>query len=196
MFDTGSTGFMLVCTMLVLLMTPGLAFITTAITPAAGFVEPWAAAVMGFAGSPCCYFAISVCKKRSATMTLSMSSNSPGLSFAAPSFGLLDPGSLRRPEPASILENILASYSEANTRRWAMPQLSLYLDEVTMTRLRGNSEKARQSLSRYVGDLIRRDEAPTAWPEGYWSVYGALSDSSFQVPEELDLAADGSLPAF
>lgn len=153
MFDTGSTGFMLVCTMLVLLMTPGLAFfygglsrrknvgntmlmvfaslgiaalvwmacgwsfayggdgssavfggfdqlflqgvtadvfaeaqeapadavypgiadvafqaafcmITTAITPAAGFVEPWAAAVMGFAGSPCCYFAISVCKKR------------------------------------------------------------------------------------------------------------------------------------
>ena len=26
MFDTGSTGFMLVCAMLVLLMTPGLAF--------------------------------------------------------------------------------------------------------------------------------------------------------------------------
>ena len=26
MIDTGSTGFMLVCTMLVLLMTPGLAF--------------------------------------------------------------------------------------------------------------------------------------------------------------------------
>ena len=26
MFDTGSTGFMLICTMLVFLMTPGLAF--------------------------------------------------------------------------------------------------------------------------------------------------------------------------
>lgn len=26
MFDTGSTGFMIVCAMLVLLMTPGLAF--------------------------------------------------------------------------------------------------------------------------------------------------------------------------
>lgn len=34
------------------------------ITPAAGFVEPWAAAVMGFAVSPCCYFAIAVCKRR------------------------------------------------------------------------------------------------------------------------------------
>ena len=35
-----------------------------AITPAAGFVEPWAAIVMGLIVSPCCYFAISVCKKK------------------------------------------------------------------------------------------------------------------------------------
>ncbi len=34
------------------------------ITPAAGFVEPWAAVIMGFIVSPCCYFAISVCKKK------------------------------------------------------------------------------------------------------------------------------------
>lgn len=35
-----------------------------AITPAAGFVEPWAAIVMGLLVSPCCYFAISYCKKK------------------------------------------------------------------------------------------------------------------------------------
>lgn len=34
------------------------------ITPAAGFVEPWAAVIMGLAVSPICYFAISFCKKR------------------------------------------------------------------------------------------------------------------------------------
>ena len=34
------------------------------ITPAAGFVEPWAAFVMGLIVSPVCYFAISFCKKR------------------------------------------------------------------------------------------------------------------------------------
>lgn len=34
------------------------------ITPAAGFVEPWAALVMGLIVSPCCYFAIAVCKRR------------------------------------------------------------------------------------------------------------------------------------
>ena len=35
-----------------------------AITPAAGFVEPWAAIVMGFLVTPCCYFAISYCKRK------------------------------------------------------------------------------------------------------------------------------------
>ena len=34
------------------------------ITPAAGFVEPWAAIVMGLVVSPVCYFAISFCKKK------------------------------------------------------------------------------------------------------------------------------------
>ena len=34
------------------------------ITPAAGFVEPWAAIIMGLVVSPVCYFAISYCKKR------------------------------------------------------------------------------------------------------------------------------------
>ncbi len=34
------------------------------ITPAAGFVEPWAALVMGVVVSPACYFAIAVAKRR------------------------------------------------------------------------------------------------------------------------------------
>lgn len=34
------------------------------ITPAAGFVEPWAAILMGFIVSPCCYFAISYVKTK------------------------------------------------------------------------------------------------------------------------------------
>lgn len=34
------------------------------ITPAAGFVEPWAAIIMGLVVSPCCFFAISWLKRR------------------------------------------------------------------------------------------------------------------------------------
>ncbi|MBR3182322.1 MAG: ammonium transporter [Eggerthellaceae bacterium] len=35
-----------------------------AVTPAAGFVEPWAAIIMGLIVSPCCYFAISFAKRK------------------------------------------------------------------------------------------------------------------------------------
>ena len=35
-----------------------------AITPAAGFVEPWAAILMGCITTPCCFFAISVAKRK------------------------------------------------------------------------------------------------------------------------------------
>ena len=35
-----------------------------AITPAAGFVEPWAAIIMGLVVPPCCYFAISIAKRK------------------------------------------------------------------------------------------------------------------------------------
>lgn len=34
------------------------------ITPAAGFVEPWAAVVMGLVVSPVCYFAVSFLKRK------------------------------------------------------------------------------------------------------------------------------------
>ena len=34
------------------------------ITPAAGFVEPWAAIVIGLATAPCCFFAISIAKRK------------------------------------------------------------------------------------------------------------------------------------
>ena len=34
------------------------------ITPAAGFVEPWAAIIIGFVTAPCCFFAISVAKRK------------------------------------------------------------------------------------------------------------------------------------
>lgn len=34
------------------------------ITPAAGFVEPWAAIVIGLVTAPCCFFAISVAKRK------------------------------------------------------------------------------------------------------------------------------------
>ena len=56
-----------------------------------------------------------------------------------------------------------------------MPQLSLYLDEPTMEKLR----------ERYVTGLIRESGEGRGWPSGYWdNVYGCLRDPTFVVPEE------------
>ncbi|MDO4290066.1 MAG: antitoxin [Eggerthellaceae bacterium] len=77
-----------------------------------------------------------------------------------------------------------------------MAQLCVYLDEPTMKSLRADSEKANLSLSRYVSKLINEKQESTGWPDGYWSVYGALNDDTFTVPCEIDPALDGALPAF
>lgn len=75
-----------------------------------------------------------------------------------------------------------------------MAQVSLYLNDATMERLRACAEGAGESLSRYVAQLIAADAARDAWPEGYWEgAYGCLADESFQVPQQLDGAMDGSL---
>lgn len=78
-----------------------------------------------------------------------------------------------------------------------MAQLSLYLTDATMMRLRADAEQAGSSLSKYVSGLVEHPSAQAGWPEGYWtSVYGALADPSFVVPAELDPSLDGVLPSF
>ncbi len=78
-----------------------------------------------------------------------------------------------------------------------MPQLSLYLNEPTMALLREDCQKSGISLSRYVSDLIAVKSVGGAWPAGYWdTIYGALDDSSFQIPGEIQAELDGELPSF
>lgn len=77
-----------------------------------------------------------------------------------------------------------------------MPQLSLYIDSEALDLLREDAKRSNTSMSKYVTRLIK-SKPGSAWPDGYWeSVYGALTDDSFVVPEELDPALDGSLPDF
>ncbi len=76
-----------------------------------------------------------------------------------------------------------------------MPQLSLYLDDKTMTDLRESAATERLSLSSYARKLIR-DRSDSTWPAGFWGLYGALEDESFALPAELDFTLDGPPPAF
>lgn len=76
-----------------------------------------------------------------------------------------------------------------------MPQLSLYLDDATMSLLRTNALKEGISLSRYAKKRIEQD-AFSAWPSSFWDTYGALEDNSFTVSEELDPRLDAPRALF
>lgn len=74
-----------------------------------------------------------------------------------------------------------------------MPQLSLYLDEVTMGGLRDRAKQNDVSLSKYVRSLLRQDTT-SKWPEGFFDLYGSIDDDTFVRPPELDPALDRPRP--
>ena len=69
-----------------------------------------------------------------------------------------------------------------------MPQLSLYIDDVMMSRMKSSAAAEGLSLSRYAADAIRvRLEAPVRKAaDGYWDrLYGCLADDdTFVRPEQ------------
>lgn len=75
-----------------------------------------------------------------------------------------------------------------------MPQLSLYLDDATMTKLRNDAANEGVSLSRRAAELIRGD-GTTRWPTGFMDLYGSVVDESLTEPPELDWSLDGPRPA-
>lgn len=74
-----------------------------------------------------------------------------------------------------------------------MAQLSLYIDDLTMERLRARAEEGRRSLSAYVVDLVRCD-LEEEWPPGLFELYGCMRDSEVEVPEELSWDLDAPRP--
>ena len=75
-----------------------------------------------------------------------------------------------------------------------MPQLSLYLDNGTMEKLRRDASREGISLSRHAAHLIRLDGA-SRWPTGFLDLNGSVKDDSFAEPSELDWSLDARRPA-
>ena len=60
-----------------------------------------------------------------------------------------------------------------------MSQISLYMNELTMGKLRDGSQREGLSISKYVARIVETYLAgdQDAWPVEYWdNVYGCLSD--------------------
>ncbi len=70
-----------------------------------------------------------------------------------------------------------------------MPQLSLYIDEPTLKKVRSAARKSRVSVSKWVRSRIRTS-VESSWPPGYFDLQGSITDSGFTRPEQLDTGTD------
>ncbi len=61
-----------------------------------------------------------------------------------------------------------------------MPQVSLYIDEITLRRIETAAKTEKLSLSKYVSMKLRRSLADE-WPDHYDELFGAIEDDSFVV---------------
>lgn len=66
-----------------------------------------------------------------------------------------------------------------------MPQLSLYLNDEEMERVRESASRQGTTLSRYVAGVLRGERDRNAWPPLFFTLYGSLADDdSFQEPDD------------
>ena len=72
-----------------------------------------------------------------------------------------------------------------------MPQLSLYIDEETLQKLKRAAALEQVSLSKYVSRRINESIADS-WPPRYETLFGAIDDESFAAERAPRL--DGDTP--
>lgn len=70
-----------------------------------------------------------------------------------------------------------------------MPQISLYIDEDTLKKITEIAKNENISISRWVGANIR-SLIKQQYPRDFFSLFGAIHDSSFQRPAELNPVND------
>ncbi|MFH1194440.1 MAG: toxin-antitoxin system, antitoxin component [bacterium] len=70
-----------------------------------------------------------------------------------------------------------------------MPQISLYVDENTLKNVNKAASLSNVSVSEWVSRKIKYS-LKTSWPEGYFSLFGAIKDKSFKKPVKKSFSSD------
>jgi cytochrome P450 len=68
-----------------------------------------------------------------------------------------------------------------------MSQLTIYLPEQVINKLRASARRARKSVSAYVAELIEKRDRPNQWPKDFRKLYGSCRGT---LPEIKDLSPD------
>jgi hypothetical protein len=76
-----------------------------------------------------------------------------------------------------------------------MPQISLYIDEITLQTLEKREKQDKTSVSKWVGERIKksmRDE----YPPGFFDLFGSLKNVEFERPPQGKFVDDCPLEKF
>lgn len=61
-----------------------------------------------------------------------------------------------------------------------MPQISLYVDKDTLSRIEKAAAKERLSISKWVGKNIKK-AIQDDYPQDYFSLFGSITDKTFEI---------------
>jgi len=72
-----------------------------------------------------------------------------------------------------------------------MPQVSLYIDKETLTKIEHLARKSHTSISKWVGNNLKR-LIKDDYPDDFFTLFGAITDKTFIRPESLEFINDGT----
>jgi hypothetical protein len=72
-----------------------------------------------------------------------------------------------------------------------MPKLTIYVDEDTQRRLKQAAKRESLSASKWVRLRLAR-VLKSAWPQGYFELFGSLANEKFERSRQGDLGNDAA----
>jgi len=72
-----------------------------------------------------------------------------------------------------------------------MPQLSLYVDADTLTKIEKAAKIDHKSISKWVSIRLK-NILPNSWPDNYGKLFGSLSDDDLPEIKQLSFKNDGT----
>jgi len=70
-----------------------------------------------------------------------------------------------------------------------MPQISLYIDEETLEKIKAAASREHISISKWVAYRIRSQVEPE-YPAYFDELFGSIDDETFTEPEEINVSLD------
>jgi hypothetical protein len=76
-----------------------------------------------------------------------------------------------------------------------MPQISLYVDEITLEKVEKRAKQDNTSVSKWVGERIKKSIGDE-YPNGFFELFGSLKNIDFDRPEQGKFEDDCPLEKF